>query len=211
MPEFLTYSKYYNVEDAEDITQLLYKNGIQFLLQKDKELLDKIYIGDSIDPMIVLKIQSNDFEKVNRLLKEDAKRQVATLPTDYYLLHFTNEELQNVLTNPNDWNAFDQGIAEELLTKRNVEIMPTAASNTAAYLYKPIEIQPLFLVLQYILSAFILCAGVVIGLATIYAYKTLSNGKKVSIFSTSAIIHGKIFIALGVVRLVVFLVWIYGL
>lgn len=132
MPEFLTYSKYYNVEDAEDITQLLYKNGIQFLLQKDKELLDKIYIGDSIDPMIVLKIQSNDFEKVNRLLKEDAKRQVATLPTDYYLLHFTNEELQNVLTNPNDWNAFDQGIAEELLTKRNVEIMPTAASNTSA-------------------------------------------------------------------------------
>ena len=63
MPEFLTYSKFYTNEDAEYFTEILNKAGIEFKIEHEREVLDKIYVGETSDPMFLVKIP----EEVNEV------------------------------------------------------------------------------------------------------------------------------------------------
>ena len=208
MNELLTYARYYSEEDAEDVVKILKENKISYHLKHEKGLLDKIYIGDTVDPMYELKIDPDDFNTLNQLLQADAATHIESLPDNYYLLQFSDSELLQVVQHPNEWNAFDIGIATTLLSKKGVPIPTTSVLQPEQPFFTPIAISPVILILEYAMSAVILFAGFIIGLSTLLAYKTLFNGKRVAMFNETAIKHAKIFIVLGIIRLLVFCYWI---
>jgi hypothetical protein len=211
MSELLTYGTYHTEEEAKDLTDLLETMQIRYEVERHKNALDKIYIGDDLSPMIAVKIKSNDFEAVNTALRLQAKNYTQAIDPGYYLLHFSNDELIAVIQNDNEWNAFDQGLAEKLLSERQVAYDPAKVNSPGEAVVKPYTIAPQYLVLEYLLSMLAPYAGIIIGLATIAAFRTLRNGTKVKMYDDPSRNHGRILLVIGVIRtLYTFYFYHYG-
>ena len=211
MRELLTYGTYHTEEEAKDLTDLLETMQIRYEVERHKNALDKIYIGDDLSPMIAVKIKSNDFEAVNTALRLQAKNYTQAIDPGYYLLHFSNDELIAVIQNDNEWNAFDQGLAEKLLSERQVAYDPAKVNSPGEAVVKPYTIAPQYLVLEYLLSMLAPYAGIIIGLATIAAFRTLRNGTKVKMYDDPSRNHGRILLVIGVIRtLYTFYFYHYG-
>lgn len=196
MTELLTYAKFHTNNELATVTTILDKAGIAYHVEKEKNLLDKIYVGESYEPMIALKIANTDFITVNTLMVNSVEIDLESINKDYYLLHFSVAELKSVLEHPYDWNYFDQAFAKYLLAQQEVSSPTTNAEVT----YKPIGLAIQWLILEYLLSIVMVYAGIVIGGITLIAYKTLPNGKKVVIYNDYVRNHAKWMIAIGVLR-----------
>jgi hypothetical protein len=211
MSELLTYGTYHTEEEAKDLTDLLETMQIRYEVERHKNALDKIYIGDDLSPTIAVKIKSNDFEAVNAALRLQAKNYTQAIDPGYYLLHFSNDELIAVIQNDNEWNAFDQGLAEKLLSERQVAYDRSKVNSPGEAVVKPYTIAPQYLVLEYLLSILAPYAGIIIGLATIAAFRTLRNGTKVKMYDDPSRNHGRILLVIGVIRtLYTFYFYHYG-
>jgi len=198
MAELLTYSSFHSMPEAQELIDLLENSKISFQLVHEKGLLDKIYIGESIDPMISVKIPEDRFEDVNALLLSKAKSQLTDINPDYYLFSFSNQELIAVTNNRDEWNHFDQALALKILSDRKIDIPTNTEIGTDAYSYTPLHIEKGWLIPEYIIAVLIPYAGIVTGLATLYAYKTLKSGEKVKMYDAASRQHAKIILALGV-------------
>jgi hypothetical protein len=204
MHEFLTYSKFYTEKQAEELSNFLKENNIEFLIEHEKELLDKIYLGNSLDALVLLKIKHEDFEKVNNLIVSKYTIDISTVDKDYYLFQFSNEELLDVMNNPEEWNYFDRALSKQILESSNKELLVnhTPDSNTT---YSPIRLELIWLLAEYLLAIAFNYTGIIIGLITIVARKTLSNGKSVRIYDSWTIRHGYILMVVGLIRTIFFL------
>lgn len=198
MPELLTYAKFHTNDELATVTTILDKASIAYTVEKEKNLLDKIYVGESYDPMIALKIANTDFITVNTLMVNSVEIDIDSINKDYYLLHFSIAELREVLEHPYDWNYFDQAFAKYLLAQQQMAA-PVGATEID---YEPIDLGIQWFILEYLLSIVMVYAGIVIGGITLLAYKTLPNGKKVAIYNRQVRNHGKLMIVIGVLRFV---------
>jgi hypothetical protein len=200
MAELLTYSSFYSLPEAQELTDLLKNSNIKFVVVHEKGLLDKIYIGDSIDPMITVKIPEDRFEEVNALLLSKAQSELTDINPDYYLFSFSNQELTDVVNKRDEWNHFDQALALKILSDRKIEVPKSTEISTDAYSYVPLHIENLWIISQYIVAILIPYVGIMIGLATLFAYKTLRSGEKVKMYDAASRQHAIIILVLGVIR-----------
>ena len=209
MSQLLTYATYHSPEETKNLTAILEGAGIPYEVEYNRDILDKVYIGDNLDPMIAVKISPSEFERVNDLCKAEAKNNIHEINPDYYLFQFENDELINVVKNKNEWNAFDQGLAEKILFDRNVTIEHTTVVHTGAADYTPLQVKGIYLALQYLVSFVWPYAGILIGVATNAAYRTLSNGSRVKMYDEYTRTHGRIMLVIGIVRTLVMLFTFY--
>ena len=204
MPELLTYAKFYSSQETVELSDRLTAANIPFKVEQEKESLPSVYIGQSMDPMILLKVPDDRFEDVNQIVRKAARQQFADIDPGYYLFSFTDQELLDVLAKPGEWNIFDQAIAEKILEERQVVIpAATAAQNKPEY--EPAKLETKWLVAEYLGSIFMPFVGIIIGLASLLSYKTLSSGKRVSLYDAATKNHAKIMLVIGIVRTAVFL------
>lgn len=200
MADLLTFAKFHSEQEAETLVQILKDSNIEFDVEHERNPLDKIYIGETIDPMISVKIPATDFEKTNDILLAHAKTQLTGINPEYYLFHFTNQELTEVLHNPDDWNHFDQALAQKLLQDRNAEIPSAKTLRPGKDIYKPAHLESHWLLAEYLLTVTLIYAGIIIGMVTLFAFKTLNNGEKVNLYDKPTRIHAKIMLSLGIIR-----------
>lgn len=200
MPNLLTYQKFYSAEEADAFTKLLEQSNITFKIEHERDSLDKVYTGESLDPMFAVKIPEDRFEAVNAILLADARMNLTSVEPDYYLFAFTNEELLDVLKNNNEWNYFDQALAEKILTDRYVALPVLLEKNESDPVYVPASLERHWLVLEYIVSILLGYVGIVIGLATAYAFKVNKDGTRVKLYDEATRMHGKIMLGIGIVR-----------
>ena len=113
MSSLLTFSRFFSIEEAKPLTELLGKEHIVFLIEQEVNQLDPIYIGNNMDPMIVVKIPQESFRRVNDLLESRAAIEIQRADPQHYLYSFTNSELLNVLNNPEEWSLYEYGPNQE--------------------------------------------------------------------------------------------------
>lgn len=113
MSSILTFSRFFSIEEAKPLTELLGKEHIVFLIEQEVNQLDPIYIGNNMDPMIVVKIPQESFRRVNDLLESRAAIEIQRADPQHYLYSFTNSELLNVLNNPEEWSLYEYGPNQE--------------------------------------------------------------------------------------------------
>jgi hypothetical protein len=118
MSQFLTFSKFQSNQEAQDLINLLQHSNVEFKIEAEKNPLDEIYTGQSLDPLVVVKISQDRFAEVNTLLLKQAEMQLNDIDPDYYLFQFTDQELIDVISNSNEWNHFDQALAQKILNDR---------------------------------------------------------------------------------------------
>jgi len=67
--ELLTYAKFYSRQEAQPLAELLSQASIPVVIEEERNQLDKIYIGETLDPMVALKIPGRYFKKANQLVE----------------------------------------------------------------------------------------------------------------------------------------------
>ncbi|MBI1768333.1 MAG: hypothetical protein HYR67_08155 [Bacteroidetes bacterium] len=120
--EFITYKKYYEQERADVLKQILQENNIEFQVEEERESLDTLYGDKHFPRQFSIKIKQEDFPKADAVLKELSLKELATVGKDHYLFEFSDEELFEIISKPDEWNEFDFELAKKILKDHGKEI-----------------------------------------------------------------------------------------
>jgi hypothetical protein len=208
MNEFVLFQSFFTEDEAIAIIEPLQNGGIEYQLERSKELLDRAFIGDNLEKKIFLKIKSTDFFKANEILDARILQNITSLEKDYYLFSFTNDELIEILRKPDEWSRQDFLIARKILTERgqpiNEEVIKDLKSKRINELSREESEPALTIVAGYILALLFSLVGLFFGLAFLTAKKNIPNGKKVFTYTKSTRKHGRNIVILSAVSLFLF-------
>ncbi|KIX22536.1 hypothetical protein SY27_01470 [Flavobacterium sp. 316] len=192
--EFVTYRKYPNQESAIYVVNLLKKNDIANEFIENKSTLDANFSSSLLDEFEV-KIAQEDFVKADEIIVKDSEEYLKTLPQDYYLYSFSNEELKEIIEKRDEWNDLDYTLAINLLKSRGVEITEQeileVKNKRIEELRKPEKRSTIWINVGYcsaILGGFL---GFVIGYLLLTQKKTLPNGERIFAHTLEDRKHGK--------------------
>ena len=209
MNDFVLFQSFFTEDEAADIIEQFRENGIDYRLDRSKELLDKAFIGENLEKKFFLKIRSSDFSTANHVLDARILQNITALEKDYYLFSFTNDELIEILSKPDEWSRQDFLIARKILDERGEHISEDVINDLKSKRINELgreESEPvLSIIAGYILALLVSIVGLFFGLAFLTAKKNIPNGKKVFTYSKSTRKHGRNIVILSAVSLFILL------
>ena len=203
MAQNATYTKFYAPEDAQFLITLLQQHHIPYSLEHEVNQLDKVYIGDAVDPMFELRIATDHFSEVSGLLAQQAKFDMAQPGFEHVLQSSTIEELRQILNDTSSWNAYDVQVAASLLAEKTQTHVTVSLNDAATYV--PLKLELGWVILGYLVCLlgatffYLAIGGFLSGLVVNQAKKTLKDGTTVKIYNRSSQVHGRIMMVLGAV------------
>ena len=204
MNDFAIFRRFNNAEQALEMAEELGNYQIEYQLIDDSPSVDITFTGNTdLQKETQLMIRQSDFEKAENILEEKAVAQLNDIASDYYLLDFTNEELNEIIEKPDEWNSFDYKLAQKLLKDRGLVVddnyLKTLKEQRILELSKPENDQEGWIVFAYIVSLLGGMLGVLIGWYLWTMKKTLPNGQKIYAYSPKDRWHGKRIFLLGII------------
>jgi len=201
-PEFTTYQKFDDIEQAREMALVLDIHGIPH------EIAD-------VFPAYALNVRPEDMETVKKLLGNNDDNNGEEVPDDqgedYYLYKFTNEELLEVIADADEWNNTDVSLARKILTDKGVAIneaqLDSIHEQREAELHQPAKPQTFLIISGYVLALLGGVFGMAIGLSLYNDQKTLPNGEIIYKYSDNDRSHGRLMFYLGTVVLGTFIVY----
>lgn len=194
----VVFKKFSNQEQAILLSKLLEKNKIYNELVQNKSTLDSSFSSVLLEDFEI-KINQKDFKKAEEVVILDSKGLINTLPEDYYLFSFSNDELIEVIRKKDEWNELDYLLAIQLLEKNGIiiseEDLIKAESKRIKELEKPEKGQQPWIIVGYIFAFLGGFLGFIIGYFLWKQKKSLPNGERVFEYDKIDREHGiKIFI-----------------
>lgn len=203
----MTFRRFGNPEDAEDLIAILSANDITYLIEDASPTFDVTFSGNTFEKEVYIKIKQSDFESTEELLLNSTQVETTQIPKDYYLLEFSNEELIEVLMKPDEWSPIDYKLSQQILKERgkeiDSEIILTLKKKRIESLAEPERSQKTWIYAGYI---FVLLGGIIglfIGWHLITFKKTLPNGSRVYAYVKSDRKSGKNILILGLIFIVI--------
>jgi len=156
MPELLTFQKFNDISLANKIADKLEQAGISCVIQDQSKFFDVSFAYNKVEPHILLKLHSEDFEKASHILDDYYSLQAVTIEKDYYRFYFTDAELMEIIEKPDEWGRFDYQLAKKILAERGRAIQPgmeeMLKEKRIHELAVPERVSPRFLVFGYMSS-----------------------------------------------------------
>ncbi|HEY5327312.1 MAG TPA: hypothetical protein VIJ27_09960 [Mucilaginibacter sp.] len=207
-PEFITYQKFSDSALADELGGQLEFHHIEYFIEKEARPFDPTYsFNESSVTQYAVKIKSEDFEKVNRLLKDDASEDVTEIGKDYYLYSFTDDELMEVITKADEWSPFDVVLARKLLAEKGKVFTDDAITAINEKRIEELKVpdppQTYWIVVGYVCAFAGGLLGIFIGWYLMTYKKTLPNGERVYEYLESDRKQGRIIFYIGIVVLTV--------
>jgi hypothetical protein len=215
MEEFILLKKFNTPEEASTVIELLEKNDIEFQIEKDDAIQETVFIGNTFESEMHIKVKPEDMESAQQLLQELVEINAESLDKDYYLLNFTDTELTEILQKPDEWSYNDYLWAQEILKQRgkgvDLAILEDWKKQRLVLLSQPEKISG-----NYIFSAYLFCllggiVGLLMGLHLQNANKTLPNHQKVLTYDENSRKQGNAIKWTGVFFLLIWVALIIGL
>jgi len=123
MEELRQFRAFEEETEAEALKAELDKAGISNSMTKVNNYLDSVIAGQLNSPhQFIVMLRSEDFAKAEELFDKMAQEDVEAIPEDYHLYEFTDEELMEIVDQPDDWSKIDYHLAISILKKRGKEI-----------------------------------------------------------------------------------------
>jgi hypothetical protein len=119
---FQTFQQFNDPGLASAVADKLQAQQIDCIVEKVKPLLEPGFFRNTVEQTIHLKVRADDLEKAHKALEEHYGRRLQDVEPDYYLLSFTDKELLEILSKPDEWGHFDYVLARALLAERGLEI-----------------------------------------------------------------------------------------
>ena len=213
--QYATYTKFYAPEDAQFLITLLQQHDIPYTLEHEVNQLDKVYIGEAIEAMFVLKIPGNRFNDTHALLADQAKADMALPGFEHQLQTYTTTELKEILQEPAGWSAYDIQVAKTLLLEKTGGQVVVPVNDAVSYV--PVKLEKKWIVLGYLSCIvgitgifYLSVAGFFSGVAITQAKRTLKNGDTVKTYTKEDLRHGRTMMVLSLVFMVAGWVLVYN-
>jgi hypothetical protein len=204
---FVTFRKFTDKDSAQELAGLLERNKILFQFEDTSGY--EPFMNNENSKEFRIRLRKFDFPRAENLLMEDAKLQLNDLDKDYYLFSFSDEELEEIVANSDEWNQLDYLLALKLLKERGKEVkkekIEVLQKERLKELAKPSESLKGWLYFGYATAIFGGIVSIFLGWHILTHKRTLPNGDQVYSFSKSDRVHGKRIFLLGLIFL---LLWI---
>jgi hypothetical protein len=215
MSQYATYSRFHTPDDAQFLVALLQQRNIPYTLEHEVNQLDKVYIGESIEPMFTLQIPTEHFSEVNGLLAEQAKADMAKPGFEHLMQSYSTEELREIISEPTGWSAYDLQIAASLLAEKTRSQVTVPLNQAETFV--PYKLEKIWIILGYLVSLlgasyffYLAIAGFMAGLVVHQSKKTLKDGSTVKMYSLNSRRHGRNMMILSVLTTCVSLLIAFG-
>ena len=156
-----------------------------------------------------VKLKKDDFKKADSLLLDESAKELENVDKDHYLYAFTDEELFDILSKPDEWNEFDYQLSQQILKERgkviNADTIDLLRKQRINELAKPEEGQRNWIYAGYLFAMLGGLLGIFIGWHLSTFKKTLPNGERVYGHTQDDRRHGKRIFIIG---LIMFIVWV---
>jgi len=211
--QFETFQSYNDIELVNQIAEKLQLKNIEFIIDKSKPLLDSSLVDTSFERNIHIKLRRKDFQDGHKALEDFYKTQLDDIDADYYLLSFSNDELNEIISKPDEWGYFDYQLAQKLLKDRGHEIdakdLNELKENRIKELAQPEKASRLLIFFGYCFIPFGIIIGFFIGHHLFYSKRTLPNGQIVFSYRKSDRKHGdRIMVVAGVIFILSIIFWL---
>jgi hypothetical protein len=192
--EFLTFQQFNDAELAKELGQRLEEGGIEYRSEDNRKFFDPSFANNTLQYDIDIKVREDDFERANKVLGDFYQKSLENVEDDYYLLKFSDDELTEIVSKPDEWGHFDYQLAKKLLKDRgkevNHEIAEQLKEQRIKELTKPEKTDWVWLYLGYSSAILGGIFGIVIGCAIAYLRKTLPNGQRIYVYEDNQRNHG---------------------
>jgi hypothetical protein len=206
---WLTFQRFNDMELANTIGGQLAEAGIQYIIEDNSKFFNPSFVNNTIDAAISLKLQSAEFPKAQLALEAYYKKQVEQVDKDYYLFQFTDAELTEIVSKPDEWGHFDYQLAQKLLAERGKMVIPEEAIQLKAQrievLSQPEPVSKAWIYLGYACAILGGLFGIVAGATIAFMKKTLPDGQRVYAYSEQQRKHGKRILVIAIVSLILWL------
>lgn len=177
---FSTFGKFSSKEEALELTGLLEKNNIKYLLEDYSVGFSPVFGKDKIADEYRVSIGEEDFKRVDLLLQEKMDSRLEETEKTYYLFDFTNQELTELVERGDEWSRSDVELAKSILKERGKELdLPTLNSmkqQRTAQLAEPEKLNEAWIYLGYLMAVLGGLMGLFIGLQLKNYKKKLPDG-----------------------------------
>jgi hypothetical protein len=182
--EYQTYRRYKDSNEANLLIKQLELNGISYQIEDVSPIYDITFTGGTdLEDKVAVKIKSEEFNFVDKILEEAAVEDIQIIDNDHYLNEFTDKELLEVLENYDEWSKTDFIYAQKLLKNRGIEIsteeIEKLKEKKIIKLSMPEKGKAGWMILGYISAFFGGIIGIFIGHHLYKFKKQLPNGDKV--------------------------------
>ncbi|MEP7377334.1 MAG: hypothetical protein ABI675_28280 [Chitinophagaceae bacterium] len=220
--KFVKYRSFNDKALATELYQKLSEAGLPVAWEDTEGFFDVTFANNEILHLYYVKIEQEDFKRADELLMNSVLESDQQPIADYYLFSFADDELIDVLKNPDEWNAFDLYWAKKILTSRGVGIseeeLEQGKIKKIEELKHPWILDKLWIVCTFSLWVlafwfihYLIAAAVVFISAYIsYSKKTMPDGQRVMAFSETDRLLGKVILVAGVALEIFILLQYYG-
>lgn len=208
---YLTFQKFNDIELANEIAGRLKQNDIECFVQDNQgKFFDPSFANNSVEPDIAIKLKPDDFIKANKALEDYYKKQLDTVDKDYYLFEFSDNELTEIISKPDEWGNFDYQLAQKILKDRGKEIKPDTVQNLKTQrideLSTPEKASKRLIIAGYFFVFFGVVVGIIIGWSLYNSKKTLPNGQRVFVYRNEDRMQGRRIFLMGTIVLVLIII-----
>ena len=203
MGDFKTFMSLTEMDQVTEIASILSEFKIPFRIQDTSKDFDVSFSNNEAKNSFLMMLDQNDFDRASTVLEDKMKFDINEIDKQHPLFFFSANELKDVVKNYDEWHPFDVKLAKYLLEQKNIYVTNEEINKRKIEKEKIAEIpeKPAFLTL---LMGYTFCiggglAGIGIALFMLTGKKTLPNGSKKYIYSSSDRKHGMYMLLLGAI------------
>lgn len=204
--DFVTFQRFNDRTAALALAETFRENGIECGLEDVSENFDVSFANNEINKDFRIKLKPADFERADTLLLQLAEKDLADIDPGYYIFHFSNEELEEIIEKQDEWSSLDFLLAQKILKERGVEVnvsqIQTFKEKRIKALAEPEESPKVLIVAGYILAFLGGLIAIIIGAYLRTHKRTLPNGERVFGYAASDRAHGERILIIGVLGLI---------
>lgn len=210
MSQYTSYEKFFNPDQAQPVMAILKENNIPYEFASIKQNIDQVIAGGGPAYLYEIKIQPEQFNKANRVLRENIQVNLHEVDPDYYLFSFDDFELIEIFRQPDEWGRLDYAIARKILESRGItytnDELEALWKSRIETLAKPEQEGKAWVYAGRFFSVMGGFFGILIGLVLIQSTKTLPDGRKVFTYDDETRKQGKNILYISIVVTVIVLV-----
>jgi hypothetical protein len=216
MAGLVTYRKFRDLAEAEELLELLETNGLAYVVVNNSPSFDVTFSLSRVDDQVEIQLKPSDFPVLDGLLAKKTEQELPEIDPEHYLFTFTSEELLDVIAKPGEWTVEDRVLAKKILSNRGVHLTEQRVKEMEERYLQAVHLPeragtglvltglifsgiggfiPIFT--QNIFSRVFEFLGLTIGVSLVLFKKTDSEGKRFPVFSRKARLSGAIMIMLA--------------
>ncbi len=207
MKEFLTFQRFNDKILAEELMTILKEKNIEYEVEDNFSDYDHVtFVKNELNNEVCVKLMKEDFDEAHDILINRSTIDIEKVERAYYLFKFTDEELIEIVSKPDEWGYIDYCLSLKILKERGKEINPDLArvlrKNRVKELSKTETGAKVWIIFGYASALLGGIIGLFMGIHIATYKKVLPNGDKVYSFEESDRKHGVAIVVFGIIGLI---------